>query len=63
MPIYEYKCRKCDTTFEMLQNMNEDNSKIQCPQCQTDKPDRILSLFSSAPTGSKGVMCGPDSFS
>jgi putative FmdB family regulatory protein len=47
MPIYEYECRKCGERFEVLQRMNEDNSKVRCPRCNTDKPRRVLSIFSS----------------
>jgi putative FmdB family regulatory protein len=60
MPIYEYECRRCKERFEVLQKMNEDNSHLRCPQCQTDRPLRMLSLFTSGsvrssdscPTGS-----------
>jgi putative FmdB family regulatory protein len=47
MPIYEYECRRCKERFEVLQKMNEDSSHLRCPKCQTDKPQRVLSLFSS----------------
>lgn len=47
MPIYEYECRKCGERFEILQRMNEDNTNVRCPICNTDKPKKILSLFSS----------------
>lgn len=54
MPIYEYECRECNTRFEKLQSINEDEKNIKCPICKADKPKRALSLFS---TGSKS---GPD---
>jgi putative FmdB family regulatory protein len=47
MPIYEYECRSCKERFEVLQKMNEDNSQIRCPKCQAERPERVLSLFSS----------------
>jgi putative FmdB family regulatory protein len=47
MPIYEYECRRCKERFEVLQKMNEDNSRIRCPRCNADTPQRILSTFSS----------------
>ncbi len=59
MPIYEYECRKCKERFEVLQKMNDDNSDLQCPKCQTDKPQRVLSLFSSGPgKSSEGCSTG-----
>ena len=56
MPIYEYKCRKCDEKFEVLQKVNEDNKDLCCPKCKTDKPERLLSAFCSG-TG-KGASSG-----
>jgi putative FmdB family regulatory protein len=47
MPIYEYRCRKCEETFEVMQKVNEDNKVLQCPKCQTDEPERLLSSFCS----------------
>ncbi|MFW6129488.1 MAG: FmdB family zinc ribbon protein [Candidatus Aminicenantaceae bacterium] len=32
MPIYEYKCPKCNKTFEMLQKANDLPLK-KCPEC------------------------------
>jgi putative FmdB family regulatory protein len=47
MPIYEYECRKCGKRFEVLQRINEDNSRVRCPRCNADTPQRVLSSFSS----------------
>ena len=62
MPIYEYSCKKCGATFEVLQNMSDDNSNIQCPQCKAGKPERIISLFSSVSTRSSKGTCDTNSF-
>jgi putative FmdB family regulatory protein len=55
MPIYEYECRSCNERFEVLQKMNEDNSRIRCPRCNADRPQRVLSTFSSGSAGSSSV--------
>jgi len=47
MPIYEYECRKCKEKFEVLQKINEDNGHLRCPKCKADRPQRVLSSFSS----------------
>ncbi len=47
MPLYEYECRMCKERFEVLQKMNEGSSHLRCPKCHTDRPQRVLSLFSS----------------
>jgi putative FmdB family regulatory protein len=47
MPIYEYECRNCQERFEVVQRMNEDNSKVRCPKCGRDRPQKVLSAFAS----------------
>ena len=32
MPTYEYKCRKCGNTFELIQSMTSKPS-AKCPKC------------------------------
>lgn len=33
MPLYEYRCRKCSSVFEVLQKVNE-LPLIKCPTCE-----------------------------
>ena len=33
MPLYEYKCEKCETEFFELRNMSEREEPIACPDC------------------------------
>jgi len=47
MPIYEYECRECKERFEVLQLSKNDGDTLRCPRCQADKPQRVVSLFSS----------------
>ncbi len=32
MPIYEYKCNRCDEIFEIFHKIEED-CKVTCPKC------------------------------
>ncbi len=42
MPIYEYHCKKCDRTFEVVESIHDhDAAKIRCPDCKSKKIDRI----------------------
>jgi len=59
MPLYEYECKQCKERFEVLHFSNDDESNLRCPRCQADKPQRVLSLCSSAPGKSAGASCGP----
>ncbi len=61
MPIYEFKCRKCDHKFETLASCSEDGSGINCPECGESKPEKLMSMFSASGTNSKasgGGGCG-----
>ena len=56
MPIYEYKCSKCDHVFEVFQRIGADGSKLNCPVCKAPKPEKIFSAFAS--TGSSSTSSG-----
>jgi putative FmdB family regulatory protein len=40
MPIYEYRCRDCGTTFEALVR---DERSVTCPHCGDSSLDKLLS--------------------
>ena len=61
MPIYEYECRICKITFEVLQKMDEGNEGLCCPECNADKPERLLSAFSSGSSKSGASLGGAHS--
>lgn len=64
MPLYEYACQKCEHTFETLVLGDE---SVECPQCQSQKLERLLSVPARPPESaglpmrcnSEGPPCGP----
>ncbi|MDZ7315474.1 MAG: zinc ribbon domain-containing protein [candidate division KSB1 bacterium] len=69
MPIYEYRCVSCGHRFDVLQRMSDDGSKLTCPRCGAEKPQRMISACASSigsasfdvPTGGScagGCCCG-----
>lgn len=46
MPIYEYRCKKCNREFSALIMCSEDESKIRCEKCASREFTRLLSRFS-----------------
>ncbi|MBF8435775.1 zinc ribbon domain-containing protein [Halanaerobiaceae bacterium Z-7014] len=58
MPVYSYKCRKCEHKFEkeMTISQKEENEVINCPEC---KSDNIFQTFDRVGLlgGSKNSSC------
>jgi putative FmdB family regulatory protein len=40
MPIYEYRCRNCDVTFEVLVRTG---AVVVCPHCGDSSLDKLIS--------------------
>ena len=53
MPLYEYRCVECTSSFSELRSSNEMNLKIDCPECGSGKTKRFFSSFSVG-TGTQG---------
>jgi putative FmdB family regulatory protein len=45
MPLYEYRCRICGKSFEVLRRMQDADRDLKCPDCQSDEIERLLSTF------------------
>jgi putative FmdB family regulatory protein len=43
MPIYEFKCLKCQECFELLLMNNNEKIELKCPKCKSEDFERILS--------------------
>ena len=54
MPIYEYVCADCNTTFEMLRPMSKADAPAPCAQCGGDQTSRGISLFAAISRRSNG---------
>jgi putative FmdB family regulatory protein len=48
MPLYEYRCPTCATTFEALRPAAEADLALACPSCDHATSQRILSLFATS---------------
>ena len=46
MPIYEYRCKRCNGEFSVLIMRSGDESKIRCESCASRELTRLLSRFS-----------------
>ena len=43
MPLYEFRCLKCNDCFEILVMKQEDEVALKCPHCQSEAFERIIS--------------------
>lgn len=57
MPIYEFKCLKCNEFFEFLVMQSSDGVEMRCPKCGAEDFERVLSAAHSV-MGSSGADQG-----
>lgn len=58
MPLYEYRCRECDTTFEDRRPMSQSEEPAMCPSGHADAR-RVLSVFASVGRASSAPTTAP----
>jgi putative FmdB family regulatory protein len=58
MPLYEYVCDECSSSFEKL--VRTWGEAVTCPQCQSAAVEKQLSSFAvkGAGASSPGAGCG-----
>ncbi len=54
MPIYEFKCLKCNELFEFLAVRSEDAVEMRCPHCGAEEFERVMSTTHYAMPSSGG---------
>ena len=52
MPIYEYRCKDCDTVFETFVSSIADADKVECKKCGKKNVEKQISSFTSRLSGS-----------
>jgi len=62
MPIFEYQCRQCGKTTELLIRKPEDEASAACEHCGSKQLQKRLSTCSVAVrgSGSNAPRCGAD---
>ncbi|MDI6797505.1 MAG: zinc ribbon domain-containing protein [Desulfatibacillaceae bacterium] len=57
MPIFEFRCLKCEKFFELLCMKDEDTREMACPHCKAVDFERVMSRTNYAVNGpAKGKM-------
>jgi putative FmdB family regulatory protein len=59
MPLFEFKCRECGTTFEKI--VPTSTTKVACKKCESPKVDKLLSVFAvgASPRSAASYEPGP----
>jgi len=63
VPIYEYRCSRCEYEFEELVSFSAADKPLPCPSCLEPAAERLLSTFAvrvsgGAQVSSSGKSCG-----
>lgn len=65
MPIYEYRCERCQNEFESFVWSSRDEEAVECPRCGSKDVKKLMSSFASKASLSSvlGSGCGTGGFS
>jgi putative FmdB family regulatory protein len=56
MPIYEFKCKKCGNIFETLFFSLQEKRQVSCPDCQSKRTARVMSIFGGKSGGASSAL-------
>ncbi len=54
MPIYEFKCLKCNECFEILFTSTQETAELKCAKCDSRDVERVLSRMNFSVSGDSG---------
>lgn len=55
MPIYDYRCKECNTVFDVFHKGKEVEEDIVCPKCGSTKYVKLMSAPSLSFSSSSGT--------
>jgi putative FmdB family regulatory protein len=61
MPIYEFKCQKCEAFFEILVMSKDESVEMKCPECDSEDFERVISTTSHTINAAPGSQQGATS--
>ena len=59
MPIYVYRCQRCEETFERLVSMSANSATAPCPKCGAEDARKQLASFATLDRGTGGGKNAP----
>jgi len=61
MPIFDYRCKECNTLYDILHKGKEIIEDIKCPLCGSFQHTKLISLPSIIINGTSSSHCDPHS--
>ncbi len=58
MPIYEFKCLKCEAFFEILVMNKSESLEMVCPKCDAEEIERVISTTNHTINAASGGTPG-----
>jgi putative FmdB family regulatory protein len=58
MPVYEYRCEKCKTQYDIFHKGREIREDIVCPSCRSKKYKKLMSVSAVSAKGEPEASCG-----
>ncbi len=58
MPIYEFKCLKCEAFFEILVMNKRESVEMVCPECNAEDVERVISSTHHTINAASGTKQG-----
>ncbi len=61
MPMYEYRCERCEERFEQLVPLRAEHPPVTCPRCGTQEIRKLLSTFATTESrqSTRQSSCAP----
>jgi len=60
MRAYDYKCKECGKVFEVFRHFSELNEGVRCPNCGSEKTERLFSIPHIQGETVTGAKFGPE---
>jgi putative FmdB family regulatory protein len=57
MPIFDYRCTRCTTIYDILHKGKELSEDIVCPHCASHQHTKLISLPSIITKGASSAHC------
>jgi putative FmdB family regulatory protein len=56
VPLYEFACKRCDSSFERLMSFSAAEDGVSCPRCGAPEARRLISTFAAVSRSAAGEV-------